>query len=271
MGDEYVQLGGYSRHLHCTGKGNPTVVLDAGFGNTLDTWQIVQSAIEDLTRACSYDRLNKRVYDHLPPHRTSKDFVQELHTLLEKADIVGPYVLVGHSLGGINMQLYAGTYPREVAGMVLVDSAHPDQLRRDRQVIPRRLDKVDALQEGPNPENLDFPASLAQARTVHSLGYLPLIVLTAARSEYPSEWHLTRAQERGLDRIWDRLQTDLAHLSSNSVHVLAKNSSHFIQYNQPEIVEEAIREVVRAAHSASHHLPSCGKAFEGLGGDCLSL
>ena len=121
---EMVDVGGYSMHLYCTGEGAaPTVVMDSALGGTVLDWQLVQPEVAGFARVCTYDRAGAGWSDKGAQPRTSQQFVDELHTLLGNAGIQGPYVLVGHSLGGANMQLYARQHPNEVAGMVLVDSA----------------------------------------------------------------------------------------------------------------------------------------------------
>src|SRR5918993_4763941 len=119
---ELVDVSGYSLHLNCTGEagGAPTVVMDSGLGGTVLDWQRVQPELAKSTRVCTYDRAGMGWSDPGPQPRTSRQIVSELHTLLGNAGIEGPYVLVGHSFGGVNMQLYASRHPDEVAGMVVV-------------------------------------------------------------------------------------------------------------------------------------------------------
>ena len=124
---EMVDVGGYSMHLYCTGEGGaPTVVMDSGAGGSMLDWQLVQPEVARFARVCTYDRGGAGWSEPGAQPRTSQQFVEELHTLLGNAGVQGPYVLVGHSLGGTNMQLYASQYSDEVAGMVLVDSALED-------------------------------------------------------------------------------------------------------------------------------------------------
>jgi len=113
-------------NLYCAGKGTPTVVFDAGLGDGTRAWGLIQPAIAKHTRACSYDRAGLGFSD--PPTRpsTSVNVVDDLHRLLQAAHIAPPYVLVGHSLGGMNVKLYAESHLAEVAGMVLVDPSHED-------------------------------------------------------------------------------------------------------------------------------------------------
>lgn len=117
-----VDIGGYRLHINCTGTGSPTVILDAGLGGTSLDWSKVQPAVARFTRVCSYDRAGYGWSESGPGPRTSQQIVKELHLLLAHAQIKGPYVLVGHSAGGLNMRLYAYRYPQEMGGMVLLDA-----------------------------------------------------------------------------------------------------------------------------------------------------
>jgi len=120
-----VDVGGHRLHLCCAGEGSRTVVMDSGLPGSSLSWSLVQPEVAKFTRVCSYDRAGLGWSDVGPTPRTSRRIVEELHRLLKKAEIEGPYVLVGHSFGAPNMRLYASKYPDEVAGMVLVDPLHP--------------------------------------------------------------------------------------------------------------------------------------------------
>ena len=125
---EMVDVGGYSLHINCVGQGSPTVVLDAGSGEMSAQWVRVQQEVSNTTRVCAYDRAGMGWSEIGPEPRDARQIFSELHTLLSKAGIEGPYVLVGHSFGGMYMQTYAARYPDEVAGVALVDSStDPDQ------------------------------------------------------------------------------------------------------------------------------------------------
>ena len=123
---QLVDVGGYHMHLYCIGQGSPTVVLDSGMGDNWLVWRKTQPQIASFAYVCSYDRAGLGWSDPSPQPRSSRVMAQELHTLLHKAGVPGPYVLAGHSLGGYNVRMYASLYPTDVLGVVLVDSAHPD-------------------------------------------------------------------------------------------------------------------------------------------------
>lgn len=121
-----VDIGGYRLHLNCTGKNGPAVVLIAGAGDFSFDWGLVQPGVSRFARVCSYDRAGLAWSDPGPNPRTMLQDAHELHALLRAAGVKPPYVLVGHSVGGLIARVYAGRYPREVAAMVLVDPTHED-------------------------------------------------------------------------------------------------------------------------------------------------
>jgi pimeloyl-ACP methyl ester carboxylesterase len=132
-----VDIGGYRLHLNCEGLGAPTVLLESGIADDSLTWAGVQPSLAKVTRVCSYDRAGYGWSDPSPKPRDVKTIAQELHTLLTNAGVGGPFVLVGHSLGGMVVREYAGLYRSDVVGMVLVDSTSPDQYRRMDAAISR--------------------------------------------------------------------------------------------------------------------------------------
>lgn len=136
-----VDVGGRKLHINCTGKGSPTIVMEAGAGDFSFDWSLVQPKIAKFTRVCTYDRAGYAWSEPGPTPRTMQQVVYELHSGLSMAGVKSPYVLVGHSLGGLMVRIYADQYPKEVVGMVLVDSSHEDQLIiiRDRTTKKEKI------------------------------------------------------------------------------------------------------------------------------------
>jgi pimeloyl-ACP methyl ester carboxylesterase len=131
-----VDIGGRRLNIYYTGHGSPAVILDAGAGDTTFTWRMVQPAISRVTRVCSYDRAELGFGDGGPVPRDARAAVGDLHVLLHRAGTSVPYVLVGHSEAGFYEPLYADRYPREVAGMVLVDPSFPNDEQAYDAVSP---------------------------------------------------------------------------------------------------------------------------------------
>lgn len=126
-----VDIGGWRLHLNCQGErkpGQPTVILEAGGGDSSVTWALVQPKVAAFSRVCSYDRAGSGWSDLGPNPRTMRQMVYELHMLLNHAGLQPPYLLVGHSLGGFLLRLYTSSYPAEVSGLVFVDASHEDDL-----------------------------------------------------------------------------------------------------------------------------------------------
>src|SRR6266511_1251210 len=248
-------IGARKLFLHCTGAGTPAVVFQGGL--TTD-WVEVQNRVARFTRACSYDPANGLWgrSDAAPTPRTAENVVADLHDLLAAAKVPGPYVLVGHSDGGLFAQLYASRHSGEVAGLVLIDAVHSDYYARRTALLKKLLPPagrkavVQGLRRRPplilDPEQIDLETSLAQTRAAFAaapLRSMPLFVLTHGRVDQPdSDPRLNGGDER----LWRTLQDEIAALVPQSKHVIAKRSGHDIHHEQPELVVSAIRAVVEA-------------------------
>lgn len=256
---QHVDIGGRKLTLLAQGTGKPTVIIEAGYGLPAvesDEWKPVCDEIAKTNRVCVYDRAGLGSSD--PPstkRRTSRDVAEDLHKLLTAARIPGPYVLVGHSVGGMHVRVFAGMYPKDVAGVVLVDSTHPDQDPKWLAVLgPARPGEDPAVQRArefltnrmakpiEKPEPLDPTASCAQARAAGSLGDKPLAVVT-----HSPRWKivpdLPDDVSKKLEDVSQQLQNELANLSTNSTHVVATKAGHEIQVDEPQLVIDAVREV----------------------------
>ncbi len=125
---QLVDVGGHRLHINCTGTGSPTVVIVSGLGDWSTSWGVVQPEVAKTTRVCTYDRAGLGWSDASSLPSDAAQFAKELHTLLQNANVPGPYVMVGHSLGGFIVRIFAHDYASEVAGVVLIDSMNPKQV-----------------------------------------------------------------------------------------------------------------------------------------------
>ena len=262
-----VDIGGRSLYLECRGSGGPTVILEAGAGNDLQVWDAISlpagtvggavlPEVATFTRVCAYDRPGTFLgpglpgrSDPVPMPRTAGEIVADLHALLAAANVPGPYVMVGHSFGGLVVRLYASTYPDDVAGLVLVDAAHEDFYAAAEQLMtPAQWDAFVRPPDNPdypNLERIDTEASateMRQAAVASALRPMPLIVLTRGQPLDLGPGFDTAA----LEALWPPLQEDLASLTPDARLEVAEESGHFIQVQQPDLVIEAIRQVVEA-------------------------
>jgi formylglycine-generating enzyme required for sulfatase activity/pimeloyl-ACP methyl ester carboxylesterase len=243
---EKIDVGGHRLYIHCSGSGSPAVILEAGFNDVGATWSQVQPEVAGFSRVCSYDRAGLGRSDRVSEPANSQQAAHQLHTLLENAGVEEPYVLVGHSLGGVYMRLFADQYREQVAGLVLVDSAHPDQYRRSAAVLPPESpdesESVRFYREWFTTATLD-PTLKPELFEAGSLGDMPLAVLTAPNKQRADDVP-TELNDK-FNQIWVELQAELAQLSSNSTHIMAETSGHFIQHDQPDLVIDAIEDVVQ--------------------------
>jgi pimeloyl-ACP methyl ester carboxylesterase len=250
-----VDVGGRRLAIECAGRGSPTVVLDNGLppeapAEARETWATVLPAVAAFTRVCTYDRANLGRSDPAPRPRTSRQIVEDLHTLLRNAEPPGPYVLVGWSFGGLNVRLHASRYPAGVAGLVLVDSVHEAQISRVLAALPADVpaEARETLQQvasrPDNPEGVDLLDSFRQAEAAAPLPSVPLVVLTHGRRVLPATDFLD------LEQLWAELQADLARRVPNGALIVAEASGHAIPLEQPDLVVGAIRRVVLSTRPA---------------------
>jgi len=266
---------GRKMYLKCSGKGSPTVVLVGGLRASADDWSItdksapaVFSEVSKFTRVCAYDRPGTPVgekpsrSDPVPQPTTARDAVADLHALLKAAGETGPYVLVGHSYGGLVVRLYTSTYPKDVASLVLVD-ALSEGLRNaetsEQWAIQRKLvqnDVPESLALYPALERIDTDRSFDQVRAALPVRSMPLVVLSADRPWGPQIPSMIKAGKLPSDVPPDfgyvtdaaqkNAQEQLAKLVPNAKHITNTNSGHEIHKEQPRLVIDAIREIVEA-------------------------
>ena len=234
----------------CMGAGSPTVVMETGLNSSSRTWRVVQPAVAQVTRTCSYDRAGIGTSDPDPrtkaARRTSRTIVEDLEVLLRTAAISGSYVMVGHSLGGAYVRLFATRHPRDVIGMVLVDSSHEDQATRLSATGYTPPAEPDSPVE-PDPDRTDMLASLKEVGQVPWRANIPLVVLSHGRKIAVDSPGITQEQAERVEDIWLQLQRELASRSSEGRLIVAQRSGHFVQSDEPQLVIDAIREVVLAS------------------------
>ena len=275
---------GLRLHLDCRGDGTPTVILEAGLASGSSSWRHIHDPVAGLTRVCAYDRPGMGWSGPSDDPASAADVAARLDRLLATADIRGETVIVGMSAGGIFARAYQRAFPDDVVAMVLVDSSHEQQGNRlpqagdpeffDRMLgicswlqpvgIVRALGLLDAIME-----QVDIPeagrALAYQSHTCRSmllestgftndvitpdgprgLGDLPLIVLSQGKPpEANPMLDMSLEEAAALVNAWDVLQRELAALSSRGERRIATGSGHVIQIEQPQIVVDAITDLV---------------------------
>jgi pimeloyl-ACP methyl ester carboxylesterase len=243
-----VDVGGRHLYLACQGTGTPTVVFMAGLGDSGEAaWRTVWGQVARSARACVYDRAGLGRSDPGPTPASYQRAVDDLHVLLRRGHVQGPYVLVGHSLGGLLARLYAHRHPAEVAGVVLVDGTPVDWFPTVQRLLPAAL-------RGPlahNPEGFDLSHGLASLTPLDrpgALGRRPLAVLWAPNQPPPG---LPAATAEELGRRWEAEQARLGRLTAATRLQQVAAGGHYLQRDQPQLVIDAIDQVLRAAQRAA--------------------
>jgi pimeloyl-ACP methyl ester carboxylesterase len=263
--------------MECRGKGGPTVVLVSGLGNAADIWSVtpdpeneqptVFAEVASFTRVCAYDRPSTSTVTGGPSRSTpgaqptsAKAAAADLDAVLAASGEPGPYVLAGHSYGGPIIRLYASAHPPDVAGLVLVDALSEDL---PNGLTPTQQDLFEEINTPPpdtDAEVLDLQGTFQQLRESPPVPQVPTIVLTADQPQLTAEV-LAEAEASGeelpvgldqefADALWASqlvAQEELAKMFPGAEHITNTNSTHYIHTEQPQLVTDAIRQVVDAA------------------------
>lgn len=292
-----VDIGdGQRLNLYCLGSGSPAVILDAGMGDSTISWALVQKALSKRTQACSFDRAGLGFSDAARRASTPRNQSEDLHALLKAAHIRPPYVLVAHSMAGMNARVYADKYPGQVAGMVLVEGSHEDQSVRGWAIgDPGQKERYDAFLQDTHAcideakkglvkgtdafkkcvgdtddprfskaineaqqqyavtakwqaavaserENVFYESAAETRATRKSFGDMPLIVLT--HSPFPKGKDESQDIRNQRTLLWEDLHTQVASMSTRGINVIVPNSTHYIQYEHPQIVVDAVMQAV---------------------------
>lgn len=295
---ELIDVGGYSLHLYCTGEGGPAVILDAGLGDWSINMANLQEQIAEFTQVCTYDRAGYGWSDEGPEPRTSQQIVDELAALLENGEVEPPYILAGHSFGGINVMMFAAQHPELVEAVVLLDASHPEQMDALNAEVPEIValeesaavayqGMLEMAEEGaPVPQEMldafrpqgitdeqfeiwsqvvvqpkslraminelaSLNDSLAQAQEVDTLGDIPLVVIAHGvklgdmmTDEDLAAMGVTREIMDTYEALWRGFQEDYLTYSTDSTLVIADQSHHYVYVTQPDLVVEAIQELI---------------------------
>jgi pimeloyl-ACP methyl ester carboxylesterase len=274
---ELVDVGGHRLHIDCVGEGRPTVVLESALGNMSAHWVRVQRQVSEVTRACAYDRAGMGWSEGGPEPRDAERVTGELHALLEGANIEGPFVMVGHSYGGLYAHAYAARYPDETGGMVLVDSSHPDQFTRlpdgqenyrqakrlfavapilARLGVIRLFDLLPTPTELPAPQRAQVeafnPSTRQVATTAAEFRASPQTTAQVRSAASLGNKPLAVVSAGEQSPAWLELQDELAALSSDSTHRVVEGATHVSLLYDPDdarATSAAIVEVVEAVRN----------------------
>lgn len=234
-GSAMIDVGGHKLYVNVAGTGKPVVVFESGYADTSEAWAAVAPEVAKFATVCTYDRAGLGQSEPGNKPRTSEEIATQLHTLLHEANLPGPYILVGHSLGGIHTRIFNSKYPEEVAGIIFVDSSHDEQEERYIAQLPEEFKPMYLEQFSLESSYEEYLASAELAKnTRESMKNVPLIVLSA--------------DNHGLDElepIWQEMQRELVALSTKGKQILAPNCDHnFHKNTNPGLVIEAVREMV---------------------------
>ena len=220
------------------------------------TWKDVHPEVAQFTRVCRYDRAGLAHSDYGPMPRNAELTAQDLHTLLTKANIAPPYILVGHSFGGLLIRRYAFDFSDEVTGMIFVDSLQEDWWDEALALLPAdpandsariasfRLYLKDGWRDpSSNFEAMDIPAVVEQVRETGTYGNTPITVLTAGKFTVLNPG-LPPELEFALANLFIEEQSRLAALSTNGMQTIVPNTGHNMPHENPQVIVEAIREMV---------------------------
>jgi pimeloyl-ACP methyl ester carboxylesterase len=233
----FVKISNCKLYAKLSGENNgkPTVIMDAGYGDFSKAWDSVIGDISMITNVLIYDRAGLGKSETSSNPRTSREMVKELKELLIEAKIKPPYILVGHSFGGVNMRMFATEYQYEVCGLVLVDSTPEDYRERFLPTMAQDFQQAYNKQFVYEGNYDEFMESLKQLKKTRLKLNIPLIVLSAGKKAHYSK----ESQE-----LWNEMQREILEISSDGELVIAENCAHYIQNDEPEVVVRAIKKMI---------------------------
>ena len=268
--EHYLDINGRSLFALEAGSGQPTVIFEAGLGDFSSAWHFVQAEISKLARTLSYDRAGRGQSQFASAGRNLDDCVTDLAAIIEITHTQPPFIIVGHSFGGFIARLFAHRFPNKVGGIVLIDSPQEDffsaakEAYKTLELPARSFDEplgvtlarfYKTLYLSPdypanelNEEGIDLAACKKQVRGAASLNDMPVTVISAARHDMYRQNGAEGAIadfDIQLEQLWARSQHELFNLSTQAVQVIAEESRHYVQDDQPEIVIRAVSDAIR--------------------------
>ena len=280
-----IDIGTHRLYINCKGEGSPTVIIDSGIGGFSLEWTRIQDEISSSVRVCSYDRAGYGWSDPGPRPRTTAQISFELKRLLTAARIPGPYILIGHSFGGYNIRYFASQYPELVAGMVFVDSSHPEQFNTEefkrihtvnndlnsqkyknsfKVRLVRPVIANNYPEENKHMAYILMSTMKAQLTLMDELDNMELSAKQVSLNEHPPYnfpvviitrgkrvWPENKSGDRK-EKQWTLLQNDLENISYQSYHYLARQSGHIVHLDEPELVSENILFEINRAKAYMH-------------------
>jgi pimeloyl-ACP methyl ester carboxylesterase len=270
-----VDVGGHRLHIWCNGAGTPAVLLDSGLGGSFSDWGYVQPRVAEFTRVCSYDRGGMGYSDPGPMPRTARHIANELAVLIRRADIAGPVVLAGASLGGLNVRVFAADHGELTTGLVLVDASHEDQkldMPPEAPYVPLLATtgafRLLGISFGQPPYSLaPFVREWASATGFRTATYKAALNELRALPETQQEVKRTRHKlkipvvvvtgGRNQESTWRTFQRDQVELSERGCQMIAEGAGHVVAVSQPQTVVKAIRSIVDETRNPTAR-PLCG-------------
>ncbi|WP_413381939.1 alpha/beta fold hydrolase [Alkalihalobacillus sp. 1P02AB] len=214
----------------------PIIIMEAGYGDDLTTWDSIVKELSEEATVLVYDRAGVGKSEKSGHPRTSLQMVEELNSLLNYLDIELPYILVGHSFGGVNARLFASTYPHKVGGLVLIDSTPEEYKERFLSTMSTEFQFAYDKQFTIEGNYDEFMESLQQLKDrVEGKSNIPLKVISAGKkAHYSKESQL----------LWNQMQQEIVSRFTNAEWIMAKTSAHYVHHDEPAIVIAAIKKMI---------------------------
>jgi len=244
---EYADAGGHQLRMSITGLGGPVVVFESGGsgrgGGPLEYWERVQSDVSRMTRTVSYDRAGNGWSEKGPNPRDARQIAQELHAALINAQVPAPYLLVGHSFGGPLIRVFAGLYPTEVCGLILIDPTQEEFIAWNEARRPEHRERYDE-------EWREIQASLAEAHESAVPPGIPVTVITAMGPRVIPDFvaEKDKAEMKEFRPVWLKYHEEWVAKNPGAQHVITLNSAHGVPFEEPELVIKTIVEMVEKIH-----------------------